>query len=355
MSLEAGVRRMWRGEAGVLGAVASAALLPAAAAFRAGVALRGAAFRAGIARTHDPEIPTVSVGNLTVGGTGKTPVAGWVVRSLLAGGRRPALVARGYGADELALHARWAPGVPVIADPDRVAGVSAAVARGAEVAVLDDAFQHRRIARDLDIVLVAAETPFPGRMLPRGPYREGHGALRRADVVVVTRKSAAPERARAVAAVVERVAPGVACARVHLAPGALVPLTRWSEAAGPAGASAGSTDPTPQPELADGASIRVVSGVAEPGTVEAAVRSLGFAVAERHDFPDHHEYTPEEFSRACAGADAVVITEKDAVKVAGFDASAVPVFVLTQSIRFESGEAGLRTMIQSLPIRGTEG
>jgi tetraacyldisaccharide 4'-kinase len=333
---------MWRGEAGPIGALASAALLPLEAVFRVGGAVRGAAFDAGVARAHPAALPTVSVGNLTVGGTGKTPVAGWIVRALSAMGRRPAVVARGYGADELDLHARWAPDVPVVANADRVEGVLRAAAEGADVAVLDDAFQHRRIARDVDVVLVAAETPFPGPLLPRGPYREPASALRRADLVIVTRKAASLDRARAIEAAVERTAPGVACARVHLAPEAITPIGAWARGGGGA----------PPPA---GASIRVVTGVADPSTVEAAVASLGYEVAGRIDFPDHHEFGPAEFGRACQGADAVVITEKDAVKIARFDPPGAPVFVLAQRVRFEAGEGAIRAMLEWLSAAAESG
>src|SRR5690348_7442624 len=135
--------------------------------------------------THDPVLPTLSVGNVTVGGTGKTPVAAWIAAELIDRGARPAIVLRGYGDDEPLVHARLNPDVPVIVAPDRLEGIARAAASGADVAVLDDAFQHRRAQRTADIVLVSAErwTRTP-RLLPAGPWRESLRALRRTSMIL---------------------------------------------------------------------------------------------------------------------------------------------------------------------------
>ena len=191
---EARVRAWWRGEGGLWGGLASVLAAGPALLFGAVVRVRNALYDRGWLPARRAPLPVVSVGNLTVGGTGKTPVAAWIVRRLSERGHRPALVSRGYGRDELALHGRWNPAVPVVASPDRAGAAREAARRGADVAVLDDGFQHRRLARDADVVLLAAEERFPGRMLPAGPYREPSRALRRADLIVVTRK-AAPESA----------------------------------------------------------------------------------------------------------------------------------------------------------------
>ena len=164
---------MWLWRSNHIGArVARVALAPIAAVYRAGVSLDGA-----FTRVREPALPTISVGNLTVGGTGKTPMAAWIVGELSAMGVKPSLVLRGYaGGDEVEVHRHLNPGVPVIANPDRIAGVAEAQKQGANVAVLDDAFQHRRIARVSDIVLISADA-WDGdvgqvRLLPAGPWRE---------------------------------------------------------------------------------------------------------------------------------------------------------------------------------------
>ena len=108
----------------------------------------------------------------------------------------PALLLSGYGTDEVLLHRSWNPSVPVLADPDRVAGARRAVRDGASTVVVDDGFQHRRLARDLDIVLLSVEDPFPGGVLPVGPYREPAESLARAHAIVLTRRGASIEAAR---------------------------------------------------------------------------------------------------------------------------------------------------------------
>jgi tetraacyldisaccharide 4'-kinase len=142
-----------------------------------------------------PTIPTISVGNVTVGGSGKTPLTIWLAGMLRTKGRRPAIIARGYNAgpsglnDELMMAIRKCPYAAVLANPDRKAALADAIAlHGADVAILDDAFQHRRVRRHLDIVAVDASRGFGnGHLLPAGPLREPIRSLARADVVLLTR------------------------------------------------------------------------------------------------------------------------------------------------------------------------
>ena len=158
-----------------------------------------------------PEVPVVSIGNLTVGGTGKTPLVHWLATRLLDRGRYPAVVSRGYGGragrgpltvstgagplhdaatcgDEPHMLASTTTGIPIVVGSDRCLGAQAACSLGVDVILLDDGFQHRRIARDLDIVLLDATNPFGnGRLLPAGPLREPLTALRRAGLVLLTR------------------------------------------------------------------------------------------------------------------------------------------------------------------------
>jgi predicted GTPase len=160
--------------------------------------------------------------HLTVGGTGKTPVAAWCVEQLRARGARPAIVMRGVGDDEWRVHGLLNPGTPVIVSADRSDGVFTARARGADCVVLDDAFQHRQAARVADVVLVSADG-FSGRahLLPAGPYREPLTALRRAQAVIVTVKAADASQVRDVVAAVHAAAPDVPVAVARLAPKSL--------------------------------------------------------------------------------------------------------------------------------------
>src|SRR5438067_5843920 len=198
------------------------ALWPAASLFGAVVRARGLLYDAGMLASTPLALPAIGVGNLTVGGTGKTPVAAWLARRLLERGASPAIVLRGYGDDEPRVHATLNPDVQVLVDADRVRGVAEAARRGADVAVLDDAFQHRRARRTLDVVLVSAELGTRhARMLPAGPYREPLVALRRASVVVVTRKSSTIAEAEVVRERLERIARNVPSTIVSLQLGQL--------------------------------------------------------------------------------------------------------------------------------------
>src|SRR5205814_8266037 len=179
------VERVWFGD-DILARAARVALAPSEALYRVSMGVREALYDAGVLATHDPVLPTLSVGNVTVGGTGKTPVAAWIATELIERGARPAIVLRGYGDDEPLVHARLNPTVPVIVAADRVQGIARARDAGATIAVLDDAFQHRQVSREADVVLVSADgwSPAP-RLLPAGAVREPVAALRRATIVVV--------------------------------------------------------------------------------------------------------------------------------------------------------------------------
>jgi tetraacyldisaccharide 4'-kinase len=321
-------RRLWSGDAGAGGRALDALMLPAAAAYRATVAARNRAYDVGVLRTHRVEVPVISVGNIAVGGTGKTPFAHWLATELRGRGRAPAILHGGYAADEPALHRRWAPDIPVVVERDRVAGARQAIARGADVVVLDDAFQHRRLHRDLDIVLLAAERWQGGaaRLLPRGPWREPMSSLGRAHLLVVTRKTAPADRARRAAAEAASVT-GKPVVVVHLRAG------RWQRAGVAAGAPA-------HPAL-------VVAGLAEPALFVESARAAGVGVAGVLAFPDHHEYRPRDIDSilaAAAGA-PIVTTEKDWTKLDG-RLDPAQVWLLVQQVVVEDGAAVLDALIR---------
>src|SRR5207253_9868766 len=147
------IERLWHGPASPRVRAARWALAPAETLYRATIALRNAAYNKR-ARVQHADVPVVSVGSLLVGGAGKTPFTRWIIEHYLVRNIKPALLHGGYADDEPQLHRLWHPGLPVIAARDLVRAARAAVAAGAQVLVLDDAFQHRRLARELDIVLV---------------------------------------------------------------------------------------------------------------------------------------------------------------------------------------------------------
>ncbi len=327
------VERAWERDG-----VAVRAMTPLSWLFRGLVALRNALYDLGVFRAQPLALPSVSVGNLSVGGTGKTPVAAWVASELKAMGAKPAIVMRGYGADEPLVHQRLNPDVPVITNADRVAGAREAQAKGATVVVLDDAFQHRRAARDVDLVLVSAEQAGSERLLPAGPLREGRSALRRATAVIVTRKSASLAVAEAVAAEWTGFAgaPPVAIAALSLRE--LQPAHRGEGAA------------MPLAVLRD-AKVLAISAIGNPAAFERQLQTLGAEVTSAA-FPDHHPFSAQDAARLAADAaslDRAVCTLKDAVKLAPLWPRGAPqLWYLSQAVEVERGGALIREALRRL-------
>lgn len=335
MPEERGIERLWWGR-GPLPRLARAALLPLELAYTGVVATRNALYNVHALRTGPPALPTISIGNITAGGTGKTPMAAWTAARLVGAGHRPAVVMRGYGGDEPMVHARLNPEVPVIVAPDRLAGIAEARALGADVAVLDDAFQHRRAGRHADIVLVSADRwTRARRRLPAGPWREPPGALRRATLIVVTRKAATGDAAEMVCADVARIAPDVPTAMVHLRLGE---LRRMDEGAR-----------MPLAELA-GRRVLAVAAVGDPAAFIRQLADAG-AVVRFDIFPDHHAFTAADTGRLAAEVapeELLVCTLKDAVKLApSWPPAAAPVWYLSQQVVVERGETALQAVLDA--------
>ncbi len=309
------------------------ALAPLSWLFGAVTAARNAAFDLGLLRSYPLGLPAVSVGNLSVGGTGKTPISAWLAQRFLSLGARPAILLRGYGDDEPLVHERLTPGAIVVADADRVRGAATARGRGAQVLVLDDAFQHRRAKRDLDIVLVAAEQARAHRLLPAGPFREPRSALGRAQVLIVTRKRATRAEADAVAAQWAAEQPALTIAVASLAPGDLVRV--------------GGSE-RKQVSSLRGAAVLAISAIGAPSTFEGQLADMG-ATVESAAFADHHAFTDAEVGALAARAAAtgmVVCTLKDAVKLEGrWPRQAPALWYLSQAVTIERGAGALEGLL----------
>jgi tetraacyldisaccharide 4'-kinase len=318
----------WSDRPGLAGALLAPPLRLAEALFRAGAALRGALYDAGLLRAARAGVPVVSIGNLAVGGAGKTPVAMAVARRLAARGRRVAVLSRGYGAsrrdarvvsdgarlllgadeggDEPVLVARTL-AVPVLCGPRRVDLARVAVAEHrADALLLDDGFQHRALARDLDVVVLDAANPFGnGRLLPAGPNREPRSALRRAGLVWLSRADQAEPSAlaRLRALAVEATAREPVESRhapVEITDGALARTFGIG--------------------ALRGRRVLLLAGIARPAGFRRTVAALGAEVGAEAIFPDHHPFTEAELGRVlrdatAAGCELVVTTEKDAVRL----------------------------------------
>lgn len=308
-----------------LSMVARFAMWPFSRAYAGGVAVRTRLYDAGVLTQAAPALPTISVGNLTTGGTGKTPIAAWIASLLASRGERPAIVMRGYGDDEPDVHRLLNPGIPVVVGADRVAGVRQARLLGATVAVLDDAFQHRRIGRDADIALVSVEQLLrPRRLLPSGPWREPLSAARRASLIVLTRKSASLDHAREAAQIVGVEAPRVPIAAVHIAPSKLV--------------SATGAESLPL-EALRGKRVLAVAAIGEPGLFRGQLEQA-HADVSLAAFRDHHAYTEQdvrELAGRAGSSDLVVCTLKDVVKLGGRWPGPSRLWYVSQQLVVEQG------------------
>ncbi|MBX3435114.1 MAG: tetraacyldisaccharide 4'-kinase [Pirellulales bacterium] len=291
-------------------------------------------------------VPVASIGNLTVGGTGKTPLVEWVARQLRSRGVRVTILSRGYragadGRNDEALELELAlPDVPHLQNADRAASAAVAVEElAAQLLVLDDGFQHRRLARDLDVVLLDASEPFGfDRLLPAGTLREPIEGLRRADAVILSRADMLDEPARA--AVRRRVA-------------ALAPDALWGEVRHRPAAlvdSLGERDPLAKLERQ-----RFVAfcGIGNPAGFRHTLQTLGGELAELREFPDHHEFTRADVESLAAwaqtsSATTVLCTRKDLVKLRTPQLGGVPLRALEIEIDWLVGKAEMKAALERL-------
>ena len=313
-----------------------AGLLPLAGLWRVASGLRNLAFDRGTLAIHDLPLPAVAVGNLTVGGSGKTPIASWIARYYRERGQTPGILLRGYGQDEVLVHEHSVPGAIVVADPDREAGARRAADQGATVLVLDDAFQRRNVRRDLNLLLVAAEVTRAVRWpLPAGPWREPLSAAGRADALIITRKRADPEAAEALRAELAARVSGPT-AIVHLG------VRRYEGMV------------SRKPLEADGLrGKRVVaaSAIADPEAFIAQTKATG-AQVQPATWRDHHDFQDEDvawLARAARKVDHLVLTEKDAVKLRDRWPASIPEpLVAVLEVEWEAGQAEIQAALDAL-------
>ena len=331
------------------------------------VRARVAAYRNNLLKTHRLNAPVISVGNLTVGGTGKTPCVAFIAATLRDAGHRAAILSRGYkrqttgrvevsnhkqilcspaeSGDEPYLLAQSCPGVRVVVDRDRVAAGRWLESQApvsdfglpVSVFILDDAYQHLRLARDLNLLLVDATEPLSeARMIPFGRLREPLSELRRADAVIVTRSNRLKDRTELIETIKRISRPGVpiffADHRMtglrNLQSGEVCRLLEFS-----------------------GRKVAAVCGIAKPDRFNDDLKFAGLHIALRKDFADHHRYLAEEFAAIvreaeAANAEAIVITEKDATNLPeGFvRQSALPIFAAQIEFSCEE-ETALRELL----------
>ena len=326
-------------------------LAPLAPLYGAAVLLRRWSYDRGLAASVRPAVTTIAVGGLEAGGSGKTPVTGLVLRALLAAGRRPGLLTRGYGRRTTALAVRLPGGpaspeelgdepamlvasgldVAVAACGRRSAGAAALVGR-VDTLVLDDGFQHRALARDLDIVVLRGEAPFgTGHLLPWGTLREPPSSLARAGVVWLHFRGE------------PQLEPPVWLAR--LAPRADLVISV--------------AEPEGDLDAVRGARVVAAAGIARPADLAEALSALGAEVAALRALRDHHAFDTAD-ARALAdlvqgaNAAALVVTPKDAIKLVPHWSAPPPLWVVGTRPRIVRGAEALAARL-GLPLSTVAG
>ncbi len=326
MSFRRGILMAWEDNplSPVWSRVLTKGFKPLGSIYGAAMAYRRQRYEAGKAHVMKNSVPVISIGNLVLGGTGKTPTVAWILEKLLSKGRKPAVVSRGYGgrpkdvmvvsdgkgslmsgppaADEAAMLARRYPDLPILTGADRsLVAEKAAEEFGADVVVLDDGFQHLSLCRDIDVVLLRGDYPFGnGRVIPAGILREPVSALKRADAVLVTGECADRTRKE-----IQSLVADIPIFTGRLEPDSL--LDSRGEKIG-------------MPDELKGAKVVAVSGLGNPHGFEKMLESLNVELLVHHEYPDHTHYALADGVRLISslkktGADFILTTEKDAVKL----------------------------------------
>ncbi len=322
--------------------------------YSAAVRLRNLLYSTGVLRSRRVNAVIICIGNITTGGTGKTPLVQWACGKLthMLPQATVAILTRGYKAcrqadgggepeiDEPALLARSCPEIPVVVNPDRVAGASEAIQRlGAEVIVLDDGFQHRRLRRDLDIVTIDATCPFGyGRLLPAGLLREPVQQLKRAHGLVLTRcDQVGNDELRDIERRLKRLNPEAWIAETEHAPAQVIYVDGKEE----------------EPANLRGKKVFAFCGIGNPDSFLGTIAGAGAEIVGSMVFDDHCSYTQERLdeiiqrAKQC-GADVALTTSKDWTKIEKLSLPATDVgpAYLNVEIRFLEGENALRSLIE---------
>ena len=341
------------------------------------VALRYLLYRCGLKRRYPLGVQVISIGNVTAGGTGKTPVTEIFARTLAAEGRKVAILSRGYrrkeapwwqrvftqvidpplvvsdgkrvlldsatGGDEPYMLASNLPGVAVVVDRDRVkAGRYAVKKLGCNTIILDDGFQYQKLRHSVEVVLVDATNPFGnGNMLPRGILREPARHLKRADIIFLTKCRG---DVRAVVDEVRQYNRTAEIVECRHAPKVLRDV--WSREEFPLG-------------WLEGKTVCTLSGIASPKGFENSLRHLGAKVVWCERYADHHRYDSSEVLYALnrtadMGADALVTTEKDAVRFPRFETTPVKCLYLRIAIEILSGRESFDQIINRICFRKSD-
>ena len=303
-------------------------------------------YNAGLFKSYRAAPLVISVGNITLGGTGKTPFTVMLAKRLSGKAKKAAVLIRGYGEDEWKMLENKLKGldVEVFVGRDRVKTAGEADRRGADTLILDDGFQHRRLKRDLDIVLLDSANPFGNRRIfPRGILREPPANLKRAGLIVLTKTDKENSNVAAVEKELKKIAPHVPVARAFHRPEGLFEL--WKGARRDIAALKGKR-------------VCIFSAICDPGYFRHSVEKAGANVCREFVFPDHYSYGAEDLKRIflkckLENIDTVITTEKDAVKLRGFSDARdfLKILVLSVEIEITDGEKNLDDALRRLYMR----
>ncbi|HET6879727.1 MAG TPA: tetraacyldisaccharide 4'-kinase [Pirellulales bacterium] len=329
---------------GVSAAALRALLRGAEVGYAAAMRWRNHRYDTGLAAVERAGVPVISVGNITLGGTGKTPMVEWLARWYRARDVRVALVSRGYGAERgaandeaLELEERL-PDVPHVQNADRVAGARMAIEEfETEIVILDDGFQHRRLARDLDIVLIDALEPFGfEHVFPRGALREPLSGLARADVVALSRADLVDAGRRAeIEARATRRAKQALWIEVEHRPQHLI----------------NADGRTTSLDTIAGRPVGAFCGIGNPAGFRRTLAAVGAQMREWREFADHHAYSRDDVESLAAWADshgveAVVCTAKDLVKLRLDRLGNRPLWALGIALEITRGRNEFETLLE---------
>ena len=308
--------------------------------YSAAVSVRNGLYDRRLVPIHRFTVPIISVGNLTLGGTGKSPMVAWLCRFFLERNRRPGLISRGYkgmaneGNDEFREMSYRFPAVPHLQHRDRAATIRQLLqTEQVDLIILDDAFQHRRVERNIDLVLLDATAPFGfGHVFPRGTLRESPGSLRRAEIVLLTRSDLADEAERyAIRQQVLRINPNIIWGETVHVPASLVSLESFA------------AEPI---ESIRGQSTLAFCGIGNPAAFRKTLERCGVQVAKLIPFPDHYHYTLRDREVLVQtakelGTDLILCTMKDLVKLNRPEFAGLPFRAVSIEIQFTAGESAV--------------
>ena len=287
---------------------------------------------------HRFSVPIISVGNLTLGGTGKSPMVAWICRWILEQNKRPGLISRGYakgtreGNDEFMEMSRRFPTIPHLQNKDRAEAIrKLQQTELVDVIILDDAFQHLRVARNVDIVLLDATSPFGfGHIFPRGTLRESPKGLRRADIVLLTRSNLADEaRRQEIRQQVLAINPNIIWGETIHVPISLVSLESFS---------------SESVESIRGQSALAFCGIGNPMAFRNTLEQCGVRIEKLIPFPDHYRYTDDDVRKLVRtarelGTDSILCTMKDLVKLNGSEFAGLSLRAVSIEIQFTANES----------------